>query len=158
MVCTIFIIPQESARKGSNVLKEGLGTNLEKRAVGALSPQALRAGLVLTVLLVDLEILHLHRGTGTASRSEGRAAHHAVRDGHRITQRLPGPARHCCWPHSFRGPALAPRLRWGACPPLMGLPVPEPLTSQSTGVEWRRGSTAAILRRPFMVWFVDLFI
>ena len=43
------------------------GTHLEEGAVGALSPQALRARLVLTVLLVDLELLHLP-GSAAASR------------------------------------------------------------------------------------------
>lgn len=47
-------------------------TYLEERTVGALPPQALGAGLVLTVLLVDLELLHLGPGQTVSQRgSEG---------------------------------------------------------------------------------------
>lgn len=35
---------------------------LEKWTVGALSPQALGTGLVLAILLIDLELLHLDQG------------------------------------------------------------------------------------------------
>lgn len=51
---------------------EGLGTNLEEGTVGALSPQALGAWFILTVLLIDLELLHLQQGgtKGTDPRAE----------------------------------------------------------------------------------------
>lgn len=64
------------------------GTHLEEGAVGALSPQALRARLVLTVLLVDLELLHLP-GNGAASQgSQNPQPSHSPLGG---DARLPGP-------------------------------------------------------------------
>ena len=43
------------------VTKEKREGNLEKGTVGALSPQALRAGFVLAVRLVDPQVFHLQR-------------------------------------------------------------------------------------------------
>lgn len=78
------------------------GTHLEEGAVGALSPQALGARLVLTVLLVDLELLHLP-GSGAASRgSRSPPPSHSPPGG---DARFPGPAQ-------LRAPTLSqmPRL------------------------------------------------
>lgn len=68
--CKAMALPKATGKEKQE--GEGLGTNLEEGTVGALSPQALGAWLVLTVLLIDLELLHLQPGgtKGTDPRAE----------------------------------------------------------------------------------------
>lgn len=71
--CKAMALPKATGKEIQE--GEGLGTNLEEGTVRALSPQALGAWLVLTVLLIDLELLHLQPvGTkGTDPRAEAAA-------------------------------------------------------------------------------------